>query len=60
MSAPPQKLPPAPVRITTRTSVAFARAVKISPRPRHIDSDTALRFSGRFRVTTAMPARVST
>src|SRR5690242_10792752 len=60
MSAPAQKWPPAPVRITARGPLPDVKPEKISARRRHIDNDTALRFAGRLSVTVASPPASST
>src|SRR5262249_14693269 len=56
MSAPALKLPPVPVRTTTRTSARRPTLLKISPSRCHMASVSALRFCARLSVTVAMPA----
>src|SRR5271170_3450503 len=57
MSAPETKaLLPAPVRITTRTELSAANSSRISPRPTHISTDMALRFSGWLKVISPIPS----
>src|SRR5882724_9528224 len=60
MSAPAQKLPPAPVRITARAPSCRPRAAKISVNRRHRASDTALRLAGRLSVTVTTPSAAAT
>ena len=51
-SAPAQKDPPAPVRIATRTESSEFTRSQASDMISSISPDSALRFSGRFMVTT--------
>src|ERR1700677_1654324 len=57
MSAPETNaLLPAPVRITTRTELSSANSSRISPKPTHISTHMALRFSGWLKVTSPIPS----
>src|SRR5262249_26886567 len=59
ISAPAQKWPAAPVRITARTPSSRAASCSTAPSRCQSGIASALRFSGRFKVTTASgPSRV--
>src|SRR5579863_6538711 len=60
ISAPAEKLPPAPVRITARTSERFSSSEKRARSAIHMSSLIALTRWGRFNVTTARFASVAT
>ena len=59
-SAPAQKQPPAPVRITTLTSGSVLARSHASLMIDIISADSALRASGRFIVTTRVLPSSST
>ncbi len=53
-SAPAQKAPPAPVRMTTRTSGSVLARSHACSMSCSISPESALRASGRFSVTTSL------
>ena len=59
-SAPAQNAPPAPVRIATRTSASSLTRSQASLMIASMSPDRALRFSGRFIVTTRVWSTSST